>query len=332
MWAEIGEGIGQSIGLDGPGSVLLLSGPIYHSVQWVYTFGALLSGSSVVMQPRFDPTRVLTDIDDHHITHLHLVPTQMIRLLRLDEPTRSAFRGNSLRRVFHGAATCPDWAKRAMIEWWGPVFTEYYGGTEAGFLTTISSQEWLERPGSVGRTTPNVEITIVDDTGAPQPPGKPGLIHFRNLAGHDFSYHNARDKTERAHPASGVGTLGDVGWLDEDGYLYLSDRHIDMIVSGGVNIYPAEIERALSEHPAVADLAVVGVADPEMGESVAAAIETADGVPLDDILITELEAYCRSRLAGYKCPRIWLGVDRLPRNEVGKIPKAAIREMFRSTR
>ena len=327
-WLVIGEGMGASIEILGSDSVLLLAGPIYHSVQWVYTFGTLLNGSTVVMQPRFDPERVLRDIDEHRVTHLHQVPTQMIRLLRLDDEVRSSFRGDSLQRVFHGAASCPDWVKRAMIDWWGPVITEYYGGTEAGFLTSISSREWLERPGSVGRPAPNIEITIVDDSGAAQPPRAPGLIHFRNLAGNDFAYHNAPDKTARAHPAAGVGTLGDIGWLDEDGYLFLSDRQIDMIVSGGVNIYPAEIEQALSEHPSVADLAVVGLPDAEMGESVAVAIETAEGVPLDETLRSDLEAYCRSRLAGYKCPRTWLAVDRLPRNEIGKVPKQVVRELF----
>lgn len=328
-WRSIAEGIGASIDITGPGSVLLLTGPIYHSVQWVYTFGSLLNGSSVVMQPRFDPALVLSDIDDHHVTHLHLVPTQMLRLLRLDDATRDAFDGSSLRRVFHGAATCPEWVKRRMIDWWGPVITEYYGGTEAGFLTSISSQEWLERPGSVGRPSPNVELTIVDDAGEPTPPRVPGLIHFRNLAGNDFAYHKAPDKTASAHPAAGVGTLGDIGWFDEDGYLYLSDRKTDMIVSGGVNIYPAEIERALSEHPVVADVAVVGLPDAEMGESVAAAVETVGHVDLDDGLVTELEAYCRSRIAGYKCPRTWLGVEQMPRNEIGKVPKNDIREMFK---
>lgn len=327
-WHSIGEGIGASIGVTGPGAVLLLTGPIYHSVQWVYTFGSLLNGSSVVMQPHFDPAQVLSDIDDHQVTHIHLVPTQMIRLLRLDEATRSAFRGTSLRRVFHGAASCPEWVKRAMIDWWGPVVTEYYGGTEAGFLTSISSEEWLERPGSVGRPGPNAELTIVGETGEAQPPREPGLIHFRNLTGNDFSYHKAEDKTARAHPTPGVGTLGDIGWVDEEGYLYLSDRQIDMIVSGGVNIYPAEIERALSEHPAVADLAAIGIPDEEMGESVAAVIETVGHLPLDDALIADLETYCRSRLAGYKCPRTWLAVDQLPRNEIGKVPKHEVRELF----
>ena len=327
-WNAIGEGIGTSISITGPGSTLLLTGPIYHSVQWVYTFGSLLNGSAVVMQPHFDPGRVLSDIDRHQVTHIHLVPTQMIRLLRLDEAVRAAFRGTSLRKVFHGAAPCPEWVKRAMIDWWGPVITEYYGGTEAGFLTSISSEEWLERPGSVGRSGPNVEITIVGETGEAQPSRQPGLIHFRSLAGHDFSYHNADDKTARAHPRPGVGTLGDVGWLDEKGYLYLSDRQIDMIVSGGVNIYPAEIETALSEHWAVADLAVFGVPDEEMGESVAAVVETVDGLPFDDTLIAELESYCRSRLAGYKCPRSWLATDRLPRNEIGKVTKHDLRELF----
>jgi long-chain acyl-CoA synthetase len=324
-WRTIASGIGQGIGITGPGSTLLLTGPIYHSVQWVYTFGTLLNGSTVVVQPRFDAAAVLGDVDRHEVTHMHLVPTQMLRILRLDELTRATFSGASLRCVYHGAAPCPRWVKQAMIDWWGPILTEYYGGTEAGFLTTISSSEWLERPGSVGRPGPNVEVTVVDDEGRASPPRQAGVIRFRSREGHDFRYHNADDKTAAAHPQPGVGTLGDVGWFDEDGYLYLSDRVIDMIVSGGVNIYPAEIEAALSEHPAVTDIAVVGLPDPEMGEQVVAVVQTLGGRPLDDELVADLEAHCRERLAGYKCPRRWLPIDEMPRNEAGKVPKHLLR-------
>ena len=324
-WAPIAQGIGMGIGIDEPGSTLLLTGPIYHSVQWVYTFGTLLNGSTVVVQPRFDPEAVLADIDRHQVTHLHLVPTQMLRLLRLDEPTRTAFSGASLVRAYHGAAPCPRWVKHAMIDWWGPIITEYYGGTEAGFLTTISSTDWMDRPGSVGRPGPNVEVTVVDDEGRVVPPRHHGAVRFRSREGHDFRYHNAEEKTAAAHPAPGVGTLGDIGWFDEDGYLYLSDRSIDMIVSGGVNIYPAEIEAVLSEHPAVADVAVVGLPEPEMGEQVVAVVQTQGGRPLDTGLVTELEAYCRERLASYKCPRRWTPIDEMPRNEAGKVPKHQLR-------
>jgi len=324
-WRTIANGIGQGIGITGPGSTLLLTGPIYHSVQWVYSFGTLLNGSTVVIQPRFDAAAVLSDIDRHEVTHMHLVPTQMLRLLRLDEATRAAFSGASLRCVYHGAAPCPQWVKRAMIDWWGPIITEYYGGTEAGFLTTISSSEWLERPGSVGRPGPNVEVTVVDDEGRVVPPRETGVIRFRSREGHDFRYHNADDKTAAAHPEPGVGTLGDVGWFDEDGYLFLTDRVIDMVVSGGVNIYPAEIEAVLSEHPAVTDIAVVGLPDDEMGEQVVAVVQVLDGRPLDEELTADLEAHCRGRLAGYKCPRRWVKIDELPRNEAGKVPKHLLR-------
>ncbi len=324
-WRTIANGIGQGIGITGPGSTLLLTGPIYHSVQWVYTFGTLLNGSTVVVQPRFDAAAVLGDIDRYEVTHMHLVPTQMLRILRLDESTRATFSGASLRCVYHGAAPCPRWEKQAMIDWWGPILTEYYGGTEAGFLTTISSSEWLERPGSVGRPGPNVEVTVVDDEGRVLPPGEAGVIRFRSREGHDFRYHNADDKTAAAHPEPGVGTLGDVGWFDEDGYLFLTDRVIDMVVSGGVNIYPAEIEAALSEHPDVTDVAVLGLPDAEMGEQVVAVVQVVDGRPLDDALVADLEALCRERLAGYKCPRRWMPIDEMPRNEAGKVPKHLLR-------
>jgi long-chain acyl-CoA synthetase len=294
-------------------------------VQWVYTFGTLLNGSTVVVQPRFDAAAVLGDVDRHEVTHMHLVPTQMLRILRLDELTRETFSGASLRCVYHGAAPCPRWVKQAMIDWWGPILTEYYGGTEAGFLTTISSAEWMERPGSVGRPGPNVEVTVVDDDGRVLPPREAGVIRFRSREGHDFRYHNAEDKTAAAHPEPGVGTLGDVGWFDEDGYLYLTDRVVDMVVSGGVNIYPAEIEAVLSEHAAVADVAVLGLPDAEMGEQVVAVVQTTGGRPLDDALVAQLEAHCRERLAGYKCPRRWTSTDELPRNEAGKVPKHLLR-------
>jgi long-chain acyl-CoA synthetase len=328
-WRTIAENIGAAIDVDGPGSTLLLCGPLYHSVQWVYTFGCLLNGSTVVVHPRFDPQRVLDDIDRRRVTHLHLVPTQMIRLLRLGEAEKAAFDGSSLERVFHGAAACPTWVKAAMIEWWGPILTEYYGGTEAGFLTSISSAEWLARPGSVGRPGPSIELSIVDADGAPVAPGEVGRIRFRNLLGHDFAYHRAAEKTAQAHPEAGVATLGDVGWIDDQGYLYLSDREIDMVVSGGVNIYPAEIEDVLSDHPAVVDLAVVCMPEEEMGEMVVAVVETVDGRAIDAELEAELVAYCRERLAGYKCPRRWIQVDRLPRNDIGKVSKHLLRDHLR---
>jgi long-chain acyl-CoA synthetase len=280
----------------------------------------------VVLQHRFDAAELLELVDEHGITNLHLVPTQMSRLLDLPDERREAFDGGSLRSVLHGAAPCPPSVKRAVIEWWGPVVTEYYGGTEGGFLAVISAEEWLERPGSVGRPLPVVEVRIVGDDGCELAPGETGEIWFRNLLGSDFEYHRAPDKTAAAHREGGFGTLGDVGHLDEDGYLHLSDRKIDMVVSGGVNIYPAEVEGVLAEHPAVADVAVFGIPDDDMGESVHAAVSLRSGRSWDESLRAELDEWCRANLAGFKRPRSYEVHDELPRVEAGKLAKRQLRD------
>ena len=306
--------------------VQLVCGPTYHSAQWVFTVFTLLCGATVVLQHRFDAAELLELVDEHGITNLHLVPTQMSRLLDLPDERREAFDGGSLRSVLHGAAPCPPSVKRAVIEWWGPVVTEYYGGTEGGFLAVISAEEWLERPGSVGRPLPVVEVRIVGDDGCELAPGETGEIWFRNLLGSDFEYHRAPDKTAAAHREGGFGTLGDVGHLDEDGYLHLSDRKIDMVVSGGVNIYPAEVEGVLAEHPAVADVAVFGIPDDDMGESVHAAVSLRSGRSWDESLRAELDEWCRANLAGFKRPRSYEVHDELPRVEAGKLAKRQLRD------
>ena len=206
---------------------------------------ALLCGATLVLQHRFDADELLTLVDRHRVTNLHLVPTQMSRLLQLSDGRRATCDTSSLTSILHGAAPCPPSVKRSMIEWLGPIVTEYYGGTEGGFISTISSAEWLERPGSVGRPLEIVEVVVVDDAGRTVSAGVAGDLYFRSLLGNRFEYHNAADKTEAAHLEPGLATLGDIGYLDDDGYLHLSDRRIDMVVSGGVNIYPAEIEAVL---------------------------------------------------------------------------------------
>jgi long-chain acyl-CoA synthetase len=269
---------------------------------------------------------VLELIDRHEVTNIHLVPTQMVRMLDLPAERRAAFDGSSLRFVMHGAAPCAPSVKRAMIDWVGPIVTEYYGGTEGGFLAVISAEEWLARPGSVGRPLEIIEVAIVGPEGSELPAGQPGEIWFRNLMGSDFEYHKAPDKTASAHRQGGFGTLGDVGYFDHDGYLYLSDRKIDMVVSGGVNIYPAEVEAVLAAHPAVADVAVFGVPHVEMGEAVHAALALRAGHGWSDELEADLDAYCRRELAGYKRPRSYEVHDELPRSEAGKLTKRQLRE------
>ena len=311
------------LGLPADG-VSLLVGPAYHSAQWVFSMFPLLSGSTVVMRHRYDAAETLELIDAHGVTNLHLVPTQMIRMLQLPEDVRDAFDGSTLSSVFHGAAPCPEKVKRDMLAWWGPVVSEYYGGTEGGFLSLITGDEWLERPGSLGRPVDNITIRVLDDEGNECPPGEPGQIWFRNEMGSDFSYHDDDEKTAAAH-REGFGTLGDVGYLDEEGYLFLSDRKIDMVISGGVNIYPAEIEKVLHDHPAVADVAVFGIPDDEMGESVAAAVELEAGQEGSDELHAQLIAHCREHLAGYKSPKLIEFHDELPRTMTGKLLKRELR-------
>ena len=309
--------------------VTLLEGPAYHSAQWGLSVLPLLgAASTVVMRHRFDPAELLALVDRHGVTNMHLVPTQFIRLLKLPDDVRAGFDGGSLVTVVHGAAPCPLDVKQRMLDWWGPVITEYYGGTEGGFLTTVTGQEWLDRPGTLGRATALVELQVVAEDGHVCGPGESGQIYFSSRIGADFEYHKAPEKTEAAHRAPGVGTLGDIGYLDDEGYLYMSDRKIDMIISGGVNIYPAEIEGVLVGHPAVQDAAVFGIPDDEMGEQVKAAVELVDGMTPSDALAAELIAFTRDSLAGYKAPRSVDFEERLPRHPTGKLYKRLLRDPY----
>jgi long-chain acyl-CoA synthetase len=309
-------------------AVTLLEGPAYHSAQWVFSVFPLLRGSTVVMRHKFDPAETLELIDRYQVTNVHLVPAQFIRLLKLDEATRASFDGSSLQLVYHGAAPCPPDVKRQMLDWWGPVVSEYYGGTEGGFLTVIHGQEWLDHPGSIGKPISTVELQILDDDGQPAEPGQPGQIWFKSLLGSDFEYHKAPEKTAAAHREPGVGTLGDIGYADDDGFVFLSDRKIDMIISGGVNIYPAEIEGALVGHPAVADAAVFGIPDDEMGESVKAAVQLMEGYEPSPELERDLMGHVRQHLAGYKAPRSVDFEPDLPRTPTGKLMKRLLRDPY----
>jgi len=309
-----------------PGTTLLC-GPVYHSAQWAFSFLPMVNGSAVVMQHAYDSAGVLDLVDRHGVTNVHLVPTQMKRLLDLPDDVKRGFDGTSLQVVWHGAAPCPPAVKQGLIDWWGPRISEYYGSTEGAIISTITSDEWLERGGSVGRPTAMIEVYVVDESsGERLPAGQAGTLYFRNVMGLDFTYHNDPAKTDAAHLEPGVFTTGDVGYLDDDGYLWLSDRRIDMIISGGVNIYPAEIEGVLASHPAVADVAVIGVPDDEFGEQVKAVVQVADGVEAGTALAGELIAHCRDALAGYKAPRSVDFVDAIPRTGTGKIQKRTLRE------
>ena len=310
-----------------PGTTLLC-GPFYHSAQYAFSFLPLIAGSAVVMQHKYDAAGVLDLIDRHGVTNTHVVPTQMKRLVDLPDSVKAGFDGSSLAVVLHGAAPCSPSVKRALIDWWGPKITEYYGSTEGSVVTMITSEEWLAKGGSVGRPLATVDVLVIDEDGNEVPVGQEGTLYFRNKMGMTFQYHNDPDKTAAVHLAPGVATSGDVGYLDDDGYLWLSDRRIDMIISGGVNIYPAEIEGVLQGHPDVADAAVIGVPDEEFGEQVKAIVALRDGVAPSPEVAAALIAHCRELLAGYKAPRTVDFVDVIPRSEAGKIQKRLLRDPY----
>lgn len=307
------------------GGVALIVGPSYHTGP-LSTIRNVLGGMGVVVLGRFDPEATLRAIQDHRITTTVMVPTHFQRLLALPADVREKFDTSSLVAVVHTGAACPVEVKRSMIDWFGPVLYEAYGGTEAGTTNSISSPEWLEHPGSVGRTMAPFEVHIVDEAGHEVPAGEQGQIYFRDTTGRGIVFRNDPDKTASVHLEDGVFTLGEVGYVDEDGYLYITDRTSDMIVSGGVNVYPAEAEQALLTHPGVGDVACIGIPHDEMGEQLLALVVPVD--PDAPPSAQELIEHCRSLIAGYKAPRSVELVDDLGRNEMGKINKRTLRAPY----
>jgi long-chain acyl-CoA synthetase len=306
----------------------LITAPLYHGGPYVFGAVPFAAGCPIVLRRHFDPAAVLHDIDEYEISNAYFVPTHFKRLLQLPDEVRAAFDGSSLRTVWHTAAPCPPELKHAMIEWWGPVLFEVYAATDAGTGTLISSEEWLRKPGSVGRASPLSEILVLDEDGRSVGRNEVGSVYIVNRLGGDVEYHNDPEKTEAAHLAPGVVTVGDMGYLDDDGYLFLVDRKIDMIISGGVNIYPAEIEARLMSHPSVLDAAVFGIPDDEYGEQVKAAILLIDGVQPSAALIEELTQFCRAALAGYKTPRSFDFPAEFPRTATGKLLKRTLRDPY----
>ncbi|MCI4066472.1 AMP-binding protein [Micromonospora sp. R77] len=316
----------QTLGVPADGRVLLV-GPWYHSAQLFFALLPLLNGAGLVIHPRFDAEAVLATLQESRITECHLVPTQLVRLLRLDPAVRARFTGGSLRRVWHGGAACPVDVKRAMLDWWGPVLVEYYAATEGGVVTLIEADEWLARPGSVGRAVAPNRVLIVDEHGTELGPGRTGRVYVQR-PGRSFTYHRAEAKTRDAHLRPGVFTYGEVGHLDADGYLFLTGRAQQMVVTGGVNVYPAEVEAVLATHPLVRDAAVLGLPDAEFGERVAAVVELAPDAGDDPWPL--LDEHCRRSLAGFKVPRQYRAVARMPRDETGKIRAEILRGLWES--
>ncbi len=309
----------------GPGDVYLCPGPLYHAAPLQWSMGAhRLSGTVVVME-RFDARATLELIERYRVTHVQMVPTMFVRLLKLPPEEWARFDLSSLRSVVHAAAPCPVEVKAAIIDRLGPIVHEYYAGSEANCFFYIDTPAWLTHQGSVGRPVAG-EVHICDDDGNVLPAGEVGTVWFEGMA--SFEYHNDPEKTRAAFNSRGWSTLGDLGCLDAEGYLYLSDRRTDLILSGGVNIYPKEVEDVLIVHPAVSDVCVLGLPDPEMGQQVKAVVELAPGITPDAALADELIAYCRGRLARYKCPRSIDFSPQLPRLPSGKMLRRVIREQY----
>jgi len=307
--------------------VYLSPAPIYHAAPLRWCGAVQAFGGTVVMMEKFDPVAALTCIQDYGVTIAQMVPTMFVRMIQLGDQ-RLQYDVSSLRLLIHAAAPCPNDVKEAMIEWVGPKLVEYYGSTEGNGLTMVNTPDWVAHRGSVGRAVLGV-VHICDDDGVELPSGEVGLVYFeRDIL--PFRYHNDPERTREAqHPAHETWTaVGDVGFVDDDGFLYLTDRKAFMIISGGVNIYPQEVEDILTLHPLVYDVAVIGVPDPEMGEKVMACVQLKSGVEPTEEAKAELIGYVRERAAHYKAPRLVEFVDELPRTPTGKLVKGKLVDRF----
>ena len=331
---ELGEmlegvgALGKTFGLDGNGPHLV-TGPLYHAAPLLFALYDHMNGAPLMIMPRWDERQALNLIQERAIEHTHLVPTMFVRLLRLPESIRQGFDPGPLHLVLHGSAPIAPSVKQQMLGWWGPILVEYWGATESGSCTLIRSEDWVAHPGSVGKALPNFEVFAVDEQGQQLPVGKTGTLYCRHrLFEEPFVYYGDPEKTAEAYLEPGVFTLGDVGHVDNDGYVYLSDRRANIIISGGVNIYAAEVEQVLEQHPAVADVAVFGIPNDKWGEEVKAAIELADGYRPSSQLTTEILSFARENLAGYKVPRSIDFEDRLPRYSTGKLYTRLLRDRY----
>ncbi|MFI5887146.1 AMP-binding protein [Streptomyces sp. NPDC051554] len=303
--------------------IWLNTAPLHHAFPLQSCSDVVRWGGTLVLTERFDAATLLDLIGTYRVTHLNMVPTMFVRLLRLPQPVRESADLSTLCTVVHAGAPCPVPVKQDMMNWWGPVLHEFYGGSENIGWVLIRPEEWLGHPGSVGRPAPGT-VTVLGEDHRPVPPHTRGVVWFERAP--RFSYHRAPEKTSGVFDDQGRATLGDLGFVDEDGYLYLDGRRSDLIVSGGVNIYPAEIETRLAEHPAVLEAAVIGVPDDEYGQGVEAVVQLEDGGPGSTELASELIAFCRQRLAGYKCPRSVRFEPELPRTSTGKLLRRVLRQ------
>ena len=308
------------------GMTYLNPAPLYHSAPQASVAASLRMGCTTVVMEHFDAEQWLALVERYQVTNCQMVPVMFSRLLRLPEETRTRHDASSLECIVHAAAPCPVHVKKAMIDWLGPIITEYYGATEANGFTFCDSAQWLAHPGTVGRAILG-DVLILDDEGRQRPPGVDGTIWFRGATA--FEYFQDPAKTEQSRTSDGTtSTVGDVGHMDAEGYLYLTDRKSYMIISGGVNIYPQETENLLSGHPAVLDVAVIGVPNDDLGEEVKAVVQPVDPAAAGPDLEQELIAYCRDRLTHFKCPRTVDFVSELPRSATGKLYKRLLRDEY----
>jgi long-chain acyl-CoA synthetase len=323
--SAVGALAGMLLGAD-ENTVYLSPAPIYHAAPLRFCMAVHRYGGTVVVMEHFDPERFLALVEQYEVTFTQVVPTMFVRMLKLPDDVRARYDLSSLRAVVHAAAPCPVEVKERMIEWWGPVIHEYYAGTEGNGFVYCNSEQWLAHRGTVGASLLG-PVHVLDEEGNEVEVGQTGTIYFEAS---NFEYHHDPAKTESSRDPQGRGwsTLGDVGHLDADGFLYLTDRRSYMIISGGVNIYPQEAENTLVMHPDVADVAVFGIPDDEMGEQVHAVVQPADGVEPSDALAAALIGYCRDRLAHYKCPRSVAFRDELPRHPTGKLYKRLLRDEY----
>ena len=307
------------------GNVHIVGSPLYHTAVLVFSASSLHMGHTVVLMDKWTPEGMLQLIQEHKVTTSHMVPTQFHRMLSLPEAVRSSYDVSSTRHMIHAAAPCPPEIKRRMIEWWGNCIDEYYAASEGGG-TLVFPDEWMLKPGTVGKAWPNAEIVILDDAGEPLPATEIGTVYMAMGQG-DFEYHKDKEKTQKNRVGK-YFTVGDIGYLDEDGYLFLCDRKADMIISGGANIYPAEIESVLLTHPKVGDAAVFGIPHDDWGEEIKAVIEPAAGVEAGAALTEDILAFCADKLARFKTPKSIDYTDDMPRDPNGKLYKRKLRDPY----
>ena len=310
-----------------PGDVALVTGPLYHAAPLALNLNfPLNAGVGCVIMDKWDAEHTLRLVHEHKITHTHVVPTMLHRMLSLDDATRAKYDTSSLRWILHGAAPCPTHVKARSIETFGPVVYEYYAATEGGGIF-VDSHEWKDKPGTVGKPLPGVVVRIINDDGNVSAPGEVGTVYFQAPEKGRFEYFKAPEKTEGAYRGDDF-TMGDMGYIDEDGFLYLTGRSAEVIISGGVNIYPVEIDQEVLEHPAVFDVAVVGVPNEEWGEEIKAVVQLEEGYEPSDALAAEIVAFAAGRLPGYKRPRSVDFTDDLPRMPSGKIVRRTVRDRY----